>query len=105
MYKRQDRGTVECRISTPTFNPSKIAVLLLINMLIISNALEGVYFTTVEELITKSIKEAALRDWVLAYIAYRKSTLSKWTSSSSGVIYYETFENDNDLGTATRPLL
>lgn len=100
-----DRGTIECRISTPTFNASKVVALLLINMLIISNAVEGIYFLTIEDLVNASIKESSLKNWMLDYIAYRQSTLSKWSQSGSSVIYYETFENDDDIGTTGRPLL
>lgn len=99
-----DRGTVECRVSTPTFNASKVVALLLINMLIVNNAVEGKYFSSVEELIKASIPDESLRAWILAYVEYRKTVLSKWSTVGGVMTYQETFQNDNEIGT-TRPLL
>ena len=95
-----DRGTIECRISTPTFNSSKVIALLLINILIIKNALNGVYYSKVEELVENSEMSADLKEWMKSYIKYRKDVLANFSVESGRVIYYETIERDDEIGTS-----
>ena len=92
------RGTVELRISTPTFNHNKIVALLIIMCMIIDSAVNNdKYYTEVEQLIAEnSIGEVA--NWLLVYVDFRKSTLSKATITDKGIKYFENMSNDEKTG-------
>ena len=104
-YYYTSRGTIEIRVSTPTFNHSKVAALVLISTLMIKEALNGFTYTTVESLLEASLKRIggndrniqALHKWLAEYVALRKKTLNKFTISDGNVLYEETFDNDNLL--------
>ena len=95
------RGTVEIRLSTPTFNHNKVVALIIISSLIIKSALIGKYYQCVEELLKDHISEEndASKDilsWMLNYVSLRKSTLNSFSTNSGSVKYFETFSNDID---------
>ena len=104
-YYYTSRGTIEIRVSTPTFNHSKVAALVLISTLMIKEALNGFTYTTVESLLEASLKRIggndrniqALHKWLAEYVTLRKKTLNKFTISDGNVLYEETFDNDNLL--------
>jgi len=92
------RGTVELRISTPTFNHNKIIALLIIMCMIIDSAVNNdKYYTEVEQLIAEnSIGE--FTDWLLRYVDFRKSTLSKVSIAEGSIKYFENMSNDEKTG-------
>jgi hypothetical protein len=92
-----DRGTVELRISTPTFNHNKVTALLIIFATIINEALRGVNHTTVESVID-TIKNVKIKSWLLNYCIHRKTVLNQYKIAENGVIYYENISNDESSG-------
>lgn len=92
------RGTVELRISTPTFNHNKVTALLFIICMIIDAAIEdNKYYTDVSKLIEERMTGEELV-WMSKYIEHRRTVLSSWESTEKGVRYYETIKNDAETG-------
>lgn len=92
------RGTVELRISTPTFNSNKVAALLIIFSRILRESMKGAYHTTIASVIN-TIENSEVKSWLTTYCNFRRKTLSKWTSDEKGgVQYYECFANDTETG-------
>jgi len=93
-----DRGTVELRISTPTFNHNKVVALLLLVCLIVDEAINNKFYSTVEELINATM-DGNEKDWMINYIKFRQDNLSLFKKDENGnVKYFETMKNDNETG-------
>lgn len=91
------RGTVELRISTPTFNHNKVGALLLIFNTIISEALAGRFHGSIESLLL-TIKDNRISSWLRNYVAHRKKTLCQFVINEKGVLYHENIKNDESTG-------
>jgi hypothetical protein len=93
------RGTVELRISTPTFNHNKVIALLIIMCLIIESALAspncGKYYKDIASLVCETVDEEWMKKWLLNYISYRQNTLNGYVLIGNSVSYEECMMNDH----------
>lgn len=96
------RGTIELRVSTSTFNHSKVVALLIVFSLIIDSALQPntEYYKDILKLVEATMPSGDKKTWILNYIAYRKKVLSAYTIGDGGVKYFEEMSNDNLTGNA-----
>lgn len=99
------RGTVELRISTPTFNHNKVGALLILFNAIINDAIRGIYHNTVESLIASISTDSSMqsvKSWLSHYCKYRVDVLSKFSLSpkDNTVTYHECISNDEKTGNA-----
>lgn len=94
------RGTVELRISTPTFNHNKVTALLLLFSLILREAISGRFYKRVSEIVAM-IPDPKINKWVKTYVDYRRETLSGFTMRDNNVEYYENFSRDEQTGNST----
>jgi hypothetical protein len=93
-----ERGTVELRVSTPTFNHNKVSALLILMSLIIDSALSGEkLFDNVINLVNAKMSGPE-RVWMIGYINHRQTVLNQWAPNKDGIKYYETMKNDNETG-------
>lgn len=95
------RGTVELRISTPTYNHNKVAALLVIFAAIINEAIAGRFYNTIETLLAcNAFSEVpkSVKTWLSNYVKHRIGVLSAYTISGNAVKYFEDHKNDNTTG-------
>lgn len=94
-----NRGTVELRVSTPTFNHNKVSALLILMCLIIDSAInDDQYWINVGELVNSKMTGTE-KTWMVNYLHERQTVLNKWNSNSEGgVKYYETMKTDGETG-------
>jgi hypothetical protein len=94
-----NRGTIELRISTPTYNHNKISALLLLFAEIINESINGRFYTDVFKLIKERFA-GDIQEWMEQYFQFREKELSQWTTdkNNGAVKYYETMKNDKEIG-------
>jgi hypothetical protein len=93
-----NRGTVELRVSTPTYNHNKVSALLIIMSLIIDSAVnDGQYWTDIVGLVAAKMTRPE-KTWMLNYITCRQEVLNKWIPNGGDIKYYENIKNDGETG-------
>lgn len=91
------RGTLELRISTPTYNHNKVVALLVIFATIIKEALKEKYYMDVNDLIN-TIEDKNVVKWLSRYCEYRKSNLTGFKEENGNIFYDENIYNDELTG-------
>jgi hypothetical protein len=97
-YYYTNRGTIELRVSTPTFNHNKVIALLMLLCEIINCAINGIYYSDVAKLIKERFTGEEQK-WMSRYVKHRMAVLSQWNGERNGVKYFENMSNDGDTGT------